>query len=100
MRGTVGAAHAEHPLTFPDYDHVPYENNRAERRIRPAVMIRTNSLSKRSDRGANTQAILMRVYRTLRVRGLNPTKTIANALQSYVTTGTLPSLHDSAIADG
>ncbi len=34
----------------------------------------------------------MSVYRTLRLRGLNPTKTIANALKTYLTTAQLPAL--------
>ena len=33
--------------------------------IRPAVIIRKNSYCNRSQRGANTQAVLMSVYRTL-----------------------------------
>ena len=40
--------------------------------------------------GAATQAVLMSVYRTLRLRGLAPTKTIADALKTYLTTGQLP----------
>ncbi len=58
---------------------VAFENNFEERQIRPAVILRKNSQSNRSDRGAATQAILMSVYRTLKLRGLNPTKTIADA---------------------
>jgi len=34
----------------------------------------------------------MSVYRTLKLRGHNPTKTIANALKTYLTTGTMPPL--------
>ncbi len=84
--------HAEYIFTFLDYDHVPFENNFAERQIRPAVILRKNSQSNRSDQGAATQAVLMSVYRTLRLRGLAPTKTIADALKTYLTTGQLPPL--------
>jgi hypothetical protein len=84
--------HAEYIFTFLDYDHVPFENNAAERQIRPAVILRKNSQSNRSDQGAATQAVLMSVYRTLRLRGLDPTKTIAESLKTYLTTGQLPSL--------
>ncbi len=84
--------YAEYLFTFLDYDHVPFENNFAERQIRPAVILRKNSQSNRSDQGAATQAVLMSVYRTLRLRGLDPTKTIANALKTYLTTGQLPTL--------
>ena len=58
----------------------------------PAVILRKNSQSNRSDRGAATQAVLMSVYRTLRLRGLNPTKTIADALKTHLLTGLLPPL--------
>ncbi len=92
--------YAEFIFTFLDYADVPFENNFAERQIRPAVILRKNSQSNRSDRGAATQAILMSVYRTLKLRGLNPTKTIADALRTYLTTGQLPPLPDTDIADG
>jgi len=84
--------HAEYIFTFLDYDDVPFDNNFAERQIRPAVILRKNSQSNRSDRGAATQAVLMSVYRTLKLRGLNPTKTITHALKTYLTTSQLPPL--------
>jgi transposase len=84
--------HAEYIFTFLDYTDVPFENNFAERQIRPAVILRKNSQSNRSDRGAATQAVLMSVYRTLRLRGLDPTQTIADALKTYLNTGKLPTL--------
>jgi len=90
--------YAEYIFTFLDYDHVPFENNFAERQIRPAVILRKNSQSNRSDRGAATQAILMSVYRTLKLRGLNPTDTVTQALRSAVATGQLPPLPSPAIA--
>ncbi len=84
--------YAEYLFTFLDYLDVPHDNNFGERQIRPAVILRKNSQSNRSDRGAATQAVLMSVYRTLRLRGLDPTRTIANALKTYLTTGELPRL--------
>ena len=51
-------------------------------------------------RGAATQAVLISVYETLRLRDLNPTITIADALKAYLTTGHFPPLPDSAIANG
>jgi len=84
--------YAEYLFTFLDYDHVPFENNFAERQIRPAVILRKNGQSNRSDQGAATQSVLMSVYRTLRLRGLDPTKTIADALKTYLATSQLPPL--------
>ena len=100
--------HVDPIFTFLDYADVPFENNFAERQIRPALQtpavvafsLRKNSQSNRSDRGAATQSVLMSVYRTLGLRGLNPTKTITNALKTHLTTGNLPPLPDKAIADG
>jgi len=92
--------HAEYIFTFLDYANVPFENNFVERQIRPAVVLRKNSQSNRSKRGAATQAILMSVYRTLKLRGLNPTRTIADALRAYLATGQLPPLPNRDIADG
>jgi len=84
--------YGEYLFTFLDYSYVAADNNFGERQIRPAVILRKNSQSNRSDRGAATQAVLMSVYRTLKLRGLNPTKTITNALKTYLTTGELPPL--------
>ncbi len=92
--------YGEHLFTFLDYDYVPHDNNFAERQIRPAVILRKNSQSNRSDRGAAIQTVLMSVYRTLRLRGLDPTKTIADALKTYLITGTLPPLPEQITAHG
>jgi transposase len=84
----------DHLFTFLDTPGVPPDNNHAERMIRPAVIIRKNSLCNRSADGAVTQAVLMSVYRTLRLRGHNPTQVVAQALKTYVQTGQLPPLPD------
>lgn len=92
--------HRDHLFTFLDRIGVPFDNNHAERQIRPAVIIRKSSLCNRSDDGARTQGVLMSVYRTLRLRGHDPTTTIAAALRQLLQTGTLPPLPVKPIADG
>jgi transposase len=87
-------------FTFLDTPGVPPDNNHGERMIRPAVIIRKNSLCNRSERGAATQAILMSIYRTLKLRGHDPTETIAKALRTFLQTGTLPALPVENVADG
>ena len=87
-------------FTFLDTPGVPSDNNHGERQIRPAVIIRKNQLCNRSEQGAATQAILMSVYRTLKLRGLDATKTIAGALRTLLQTGTLPPLPVENVADG
>jgi len=92
--------HRDHLFTFLDKPAVPFDNNHAERQIRPAVILRKNQLCNRSDDGARTQAVLMSVYRTLRLRGHDPTQTIAHALSQLLQTGKLPELPAAAVADG
>ena len=86
-------------FTFLEQPDVPYNNNHAEREIRPAVIIRKNSLCNRSQNGANTQAIMMSVYRTLKLRNLDPLETIVNALKKFVNTGVLPQIPDAKYSD-
>ena len=87
-------------FTFLDTPGVPPDNNHGERQIRPAVIIRKNSLCNRSEAGAATQGVLMSIYRTLKLRGHDPTKTIAAALREMLKTGTLPPLPAKGAADG
>lgn len=92
--------HRDHLFTFLDRAEVPYDNNHAERQVRPAVIMRKNILCNRSEAGSRAQAVLMSIYRTLRLRGHDPTKTIAGALREMLTTGKLPPLPARAVADG
>jgi transposase len=73
-------------FTFLDHPQAPFENNHAQWMIRPAVILRKNSQSNRSDKGAMTQAILMSIYRTLKLRGRDPVATVADALRTYTAT--------------
>jgi transposase len=92
--------HQNDLFTFLDQPGVPFDNNYAERTIRPAVIIRKNSYGNRSERGADCQAVLMSVFRTLKQRGHDPITTIYNALATYVTTGELPPLPKNTASDG
>jgi transposase len=55
-----------HLLTFLYVDEVDATNNISERRIRPAVIVRKISAGNRSDRGADTHAILTSIIQTCR----------------------------------
>jgi transposase len=92
--------HADELFTFLDYPDVPSDNNLAERMIRPAVILRKNCQSNRSEKGAATQAVLMSIYRTLKLRGHDPLKTIDTTLRTYLTTSQLPPLPVQSVADG
>jgi hypothetical protein len=91
--------HQDELFTFLDRPEADWNNNRAERMIRPAVILRKNSQCSRSDRGAATQAVLMSLHRTLTLRGIDPQTAIADALTTYATTGTLPPM-PSTVEDG
>ena len=92
--------HRDDLFTFLDHPGVPFENNLAERAIRPAVIIRKNSYGNRSEQGADIQAILMSVFFTLKKRGHNPIQTIYAALETYLKTGQLPPLPSNVTAGG
>ena len=65
-------------LTFAEVEGVPATNNRAEREIRPAVLMRKASYGS--------------VYRTLKRRGLDPLAEVQNALVNCTESGGLPQL--------
>jgi hypothetical protein len=91
--------HQNDLLTFLDQEGVPFDNNHAERSIRPAVILRKNSYGNRSQRGADCQAIFMSVFRTLKQRGHDPIRTTIDALTTYLTTNKLPPLPKTASDD-
>lgn len=84
--------HASELFTFLDHPAVPFDNTHGERQIRPAVIARKNSYANGSEDGAETQAILMSVFRTLKQRGHNPVSAVTEAVRTYLRTGQLPPL--------
>jgi transposase len=87
-------------LTFLLDKEIPYTNNHAEREIRPAVIMRKVIQQNRSDKSAHTQEILMTVFRTLKLRGHDPVKTVVAALSTYIETGKLPPFPEINRSDG
>ena len=92
--------HANDLFTFLDHPEVPHDNNTGERAIRPAVIIRKNSYANRSEDGAEMQAVLMSIFRTLKQRGHNPLRTIVSTLRTYVQTDKLATLPDTVTSNG
>ena len=84
--------HQDDLFTFLDQAGVPFDNNHAERSIRPAVILRKNSYGNRSERGPDCQAVLMSVFRTLKQRGHDPIQTIVEAIEHYLAHKQLPQL--------
>ncbi len=58
-----------HLFAFLETDGVEYHNNRAERAIRPCVILRKNSNGSRSKKGADAIATLMSIKQTCKARG-------------------------------
>jgi len=92
--------HQDELFTFLYNADVPFDNNFGERSIRGAVIMRKNSYNNRSDRGAQTQSVLMSVFFTIKQRGLNPVDTVKKALKIYIKTGNLPRLAEFATSNG
>src|SRR5262245_30812168 len=87
-------------FTFLDHPAVPFDNNHSERILRPAVIVRKNSCANGSEAGAETQAVLMSVFRTLKQRGHNPVSAVLEAVRTSLKTGQLPPLPGAATAAG
>jgi len=89
----------EELLTFLEDPTVPATNNHAEREIRPAVIMRKVMQGNRSDKGAQTQSVLMSLLRTLKRRDLPVVDTVVDALQSIASGHALP-LFPGKLASG
>ena len=74
--------HRAEIFTFLAVNGVTADNNLVERELRFAVQARKNYFGNRSARGAETQAILMTVLRTLELRGHEPVSYLREAIQS------------------
>ena len=86
--------HRDELFVFLYHENVPFDNNHAERTIRNPVVMRKNSYCNRSADGAETQAILMSIFQTLKQRKVRVTSTIVNALRTYLSTKKLPTLKE------
>jgi hypothetical protein len=63
--------HRKNLFTFLEAKEVHWNNNAAERAIRPSVVARKNSYGSRSSTGALNHAVLMTVNETCRMRGMS-----------------------------
>jgi len=64
--------HWLHLLTFLEIPGIPFNNNLAERMIRPHVILRNRSFQNRSPEGAKAHEILMSLLHTLRLQNQDP----------------------------
>ena len=73
-------------FVFLEFDGVCADNNYAEREVRPAVQMRKAYGGNRSERGAETQAIWMSIFRTLEKRGVDPLDYLEQYLRHMIET--------------
>jgi len=79
--------HSEELFVFLLHPDVPADNNHAERQIRFAVVMRKNSYGNRSKRGAQAQAILMSIFRTCQLRGIDPIEFLVHSVAAAISSG-------------
>ncbi len=87
-------------FTFLWHDGVEPTNNHAEREVRHAAIMRKNSYENASPSGAQTQAVLMTVFRTLKPLGHNPLQALTGAVSHYAATGDPPPLAATIASKG
>jgi transposase len=87
-------------FTFLDHPEVDWHNNHGERQLRPPVVARKNSGGNHSDRGAETQAIMMTVFFTLHLRNQNEVDTVITMVEEYLKTHQKPTLERKSRSDG
>ena len=81
------AKHSEELFVFLLHPGVPAENNHAERQMRFAVVMRKNSYGNQSKRGAQAQAILMSIFRTCQLRGIDPIAFLTDSVTAAIRSG-------------
>jgi transposase len=92
------AKHCEELLVFLLHTNVPADNNHAERQMRFAAIMRKNSYGNQSKRGAQTQAILMSIFRTCHLRGIDPITFLTDSVAAAIRSGSPLLIPDSPSA--
>lgn len=92
--------HQNELLTFLDHPEVEWYNNRVERQLRPAVVTRKNSGGNHSDRGAETQAVMMTIFFTLALRDHDEVNTVIQMVEAYLKIGKTPEVKDKIPSNG
>ena len=79
---SICKTHRENLFRFTQDPEIDGDNNRAERAIRKAVIIRKISSGNRSKNGAEILGILLSVIETLKLQGKNPLEEMKNIIQA------------------
>jgi transposase len=89
------AKYSDELFTFLLHAGVAASNNHAERQIRFAVIMRKNYFGNRSLRGAEAQAILMSLFRTCYLRGIDPIGFLTESVSAAIRSGAPLPIPDS-----
>ena len=84
--------HRNECLIFLDNPDIPWNNNHAERMIRPNVLLRKITFGNRSAEGALNHNVLMSIIQTVKLKGLDPLKALRELLTSPDSIRTLAAL--------
>jgi transposase len=84
--------HKQELFTFLEYPEVSPYNNHAEQQMRKPVLVRKVSQQNRSDEGANTQAVLMSLFRSAELQGHNPVEMILKMAKMAIEKKDLPTV--------
>lgn len=76
--------HKDEVFTFLDYADVSPYNNHAEQQMRKPVLTRKVSQQNRSEQGANTQAVMMTLFRSAELQGKNPVETVLSQAKTAI----------------
>ena len=76
--------HRDELFTFLECENVSPYNNHAEQQIRKPVIMRKISQQNRSKDGAKTQAVLMSLFKTYDLQGLNPMETVISVAKASI----------------
>lgn len=70
-------------LTFPEVPGSDCHNNRAERQLRPVVLLRKNSFGNRTDKGAERYGNIATVIETARLQGHSPMEFMKQIIKPF-----------------
>ena len=75
--------HRHECLTFLDHPKIPWNNNHAERMVRPNVLLRKITFGNRSAEGIHNHNVLMSVIQSAKLKGLDPLQNLRDLFQSF-----------------
>lgn len=84
--------HRQECLTFLDHPELAWNNNHAERMIRPNVLLRKISFGNRSAEGALNHNVLMSIIQSARLKGLEPLQNLRDLFENISRHKTLAAL--------